>query len=214
VLVVALGLLLLASLHLSSRWALFAGVFFGMGVMVIRALPEVVMPSHIFNWQHGAWGEQMTASELRKLPRSEWCVRHDLRWGRGNHDHIVAGTAIFVLNSKYHTDSRIEIEGKALRVTRLDDPDNSYLADRWLPSAEAEARFLERKLGKELGFGVAVYPVIVLWGEFDLEEHWIGNVFVLNGHVIADWIRGRPRDLVNDEKRRAVADYVRAMPRA
>jgi hypothetical protein len=136
----------LPGLHLSSRWALFAGVMLGMLVMGVRALPDMLMPGHIFNWQLGAWGEQMTASELAKLSRKDWLVRHDLVWGTNgaNHDHVVAGAAVFVLNSKYLKDSRIEIEGENLRVQRLDDEDDSYLADRWVPIAGAEARTLKR----------------------------------------------------------------------
>lgn len=216
VLLVVLLLFLLSGLHLSSRWALFAGTMFGMLVMGVRMLPDALMPGHIFNWQLGAWGEQMTATELAKLPRKEWVVRHDLRWGtRGaNHDHVVAGPAVYVLNTKYLKDSRVEIEGSNLRVQRLDDPDDSYLADRWVPIASAEANSLKRELEKELRFPVAVYPVIVLWGDFDSEPRWIGDVFILHGLSVADWIRSRPPDLLKAEKRQAVADYVRSMPRA
>ena len=57
---------------------------------------------------------------------------------------------------------------------------------------------------------------LVLWGDFDLEPRWIGDVFVLNGHCVADWVASRPTDLVKPPKKRrqAVGDYVRAMPRA
>jgi hypothetical protein len=215
-LVVVILILLLPGLHLSSRWALFAGVMLGMLVMAIWALPDMLMPGHIFNWQLGAWGEQMTATELAKLPRKEWVVRHDLRWGnRGaNHDHVVAGRAVYALNTKYLKDSRIEIEGDNLRVRRLDDPDDSYLADRWAPIAGAEANSLKWELEKALGFPVAVYPVIVLWGDFDSEPRWIGDVFILHGLSVADWIKSRPADLVRADKREAVADYVRTMARA
>lgn len=215
-LVVVVLLLVLPGLHLSSRWALFAGVMLGIVVMGIRALPDMLMPGHIFNWQLGAWGEQMTATELAKLPRKEWVVRHDLRWGpRGaNHDHVVAGPAVYVLNSKYLKDSRIEIEGEHLRVQRLDDPDDGYLADRWVPSADREANSLKWELRKALGFGIEVYPVIVLWGDFDPEPRWIGDVFILHGQSVADWIESRPADLLKADKRQAVADYVRSMERA
>ena len=213
---IVLVILLLPGLHLSSRWALFAGVMLGMVVMGIRALPDMLMPGHIFNWQLGAWGEQMTATELAKLPRKDWLVRHDLRWGTNgaNHDHLVAGPAVYVLNTKYLKDSRVEIEGGNLRVQRLDDPDDSYLADRWVPRAEAAANSLKRDLRKELGFGVAVYPVIVIWGDFDSEARWIGEVFILHGQSVSDWIKSRPADLLKAEKREAVADYVRSLERA
>ena len=184
--------------------------------MAIRMLPEALMPGYIFNWQLGAWGEQMTAIQLRALPRKEWVVRHDLRWGeRGNHDHLVAGSAVFVLNTKNVKDSRVEIEGENLRVHRIDDPDNSYLADRWVPTAASEARSLGWKLTRELGHGVTVYPVIVIWGDFDLEPHWVGDdVFIVNGQIVADFIQKRPADLVMAKHRQAVMEYVRSMPRA
>lgn len=216
VLILVLVLFLLSGLHLSSRWALFAGTIFGMLVMAVRVLPDTLMPGYIFNWQLGAWGEEMTATELAKLPRRDWVVRHDLRWGTNgaNHDHVVAGPAVYVLNTKYLKDSRLEIEGSNLRVRRLDDPEDSYLADRWVPIAGAEANSLKRDLSKTLGFGVAVYPVIVLWGSFDPEPRWIGDVFLLHGQSVAEWLKSRPTDLVITEKRQAVADYVRSMPRA
>jgi hypothetical protein len=211
---VVLLLLLLPGLHLGGRWALLVGTFLGMLVMAIRAIPDALMPGYIFNWQLGAWGEQMTASELRGLPR-EWVVRHDLRWGRGNHDHVVAGPSVYVLNTKYVMDSRVSVEGQDLRVQRIDDPDESYLADRWVGQAAREAKALKRELESALGGSpVAVYPVIVLWGEFDLEPRWIGDVAIVNGHRVARWLESRPADLINHEKRRAVSAYVRSMPRA
>jgi nuclease-like protein len=186
-----------------------------MVVMAVRLLPDALLPGYIFNWQVGAWGEQMTAIELDRLSRREWVVRHDLRWGeRGNHDHVVAGVAVYVLNTKNLKDSQISVEGKSLRVRRLDDPEDSYLADRWVPSADREATLLKRELERSLGFPVAVYPVIVIWGAFEREPRWIDNVCVLNGEEVADWIASRPADLLSLERRRKVADYVESMPRA
>jgi len=208
-------LLLVSGWHLSSRSSLFAGMLLGMLVMAVRMFPEALMPGHIFNWQLGAWGEQMTAIELDKLSRKKWVVRHDVRWlDRSNHDHLVVGPAVFVLNSKNVTDSRVEIEGQHLRMRRLDDPEMSYLADGWIPGAAKEANSLEKRLKNALGFAVPVYPIVVIWGDFDLEHHHIGKVFVLNGHIVADWIDKRGPDLVKPERRQAVIDYVRSMPRA
>jgi hypothetical protein len=56
--------------------------------------------------------------------------------------------------------------------------------------------------------------VIVTWGDFDPEPHWIGDVFILNGLSVADWIESRPADLLKPEKRQALADYARSSPRA
>jgi hypothetical protein len=78
----------------------------------------------------------------------------------------VAGSAVFLLNSKNVPDSRVEVEGKHLRVTHLDNPDDGYLADRWVPGVEREDCALKAKLDRELGFPVAVYPVVAIWGAF------------------------------------------------
>jgi Nuclease-related domain len=215
VLIFALLVLLLSGLHLSSHWALLAGLMLGMLTMTVRLLPDAIMPGHIFNWQLGAWGEQMTAIELDKLARKQWVVRHDVRWGeRWNHDHLVAGRAVFVLNTKNVKDSSVELEGQNLRVRSLDDPENSYLADRWVPRAAAEANHLEREMRRAVGFTVPIYPIIVIWGAFDLDQHNIGEVFILNGEVVANWIAQRGSDLVKPERRQQVMDYVRSMPRA
>lgn len=184
------------------------------------------MPGFISNWQLGAWGEQMTASELAKLPSDMWLVRHDLRWGANgaNHDHVVAGRGVYVLNTKNVRDSRVEIEGRHLRLSRLDDPRRGYLAERWVSAAAEEANSLRCELGRALdGFQPHVYPVIVLWGEFDSEPRWISDVtvdngytfdvFILNGNSLTDWLNSQPADL-NVEQRRTVSDYVRSMPRA
>lgn len=227
VVIVTVAILLLPALHLSGRWALLVGIVFGMAVMGVRMLPEALMPGHIFNWQLGAWGEQMTATELAALPKDEWVVRHDVRWGTGdaNHDHVLAGPAVYVLNSKYVKDSSVEIEGQNLRVRPLDDPDFGYLADRWVPMVAIEANSLRSELRKALGgFQPHVYPVIVIWGEFDLEPHWIPNVSVggrddlevviINGHSLVGWLRSQPADLPTPERRKMVAGYVAAMQRA
>jgi hypothetical protein len=59
------------------------------------------MPHQVFKWQLGAWGEQKTASELKRLRHDGWVIRHDVVWGeRANHDHVVAGPAVCLLNSK------------------------------------------------------------------------------------------------------------------
>ncbi len=206
----------LDALHLSSRLALAAGLIVGMFVAGAQLLPEALMPSYILNWQRGAWGEESTASELRRLSRKQWVVRHDIRWGEtSNHDHVVAGRAVYVLNTKNVKDSRVSIEGRDLRMQGIDDPKSGYLADRWVPTIAAEARSLERRLEELLGFPVAVYPVIVLWGAFDAGAQWIDDsVAVVHGDKVAEWIASRPADILIEAKRARLAECVRGLPRA
>ena len=65
-------------------------------------LPDTLMPDHIARRQRGAWGEQNTAKVLKALTKEGWLVCHDLATtsGRGNWDHIVAGPAVYLLDSK------------------------------------------------------------------------------------------------------------------
>jgi Nuclease-related domain len=208
-------LLLVVGLHPGSRWALWAGCGFGTALAAWVLMPEALMPGHIFNWQLGAWGEQKTQSELKPLRREGWIVRHDTAWGKGNHDHILAGPAVYLLNSKNVPASTVTIEsGGRLRVTQIDDPSNSYIADRWLPGIEREARSLKRQLDHDLGFQVAVYPVLVIWNQFEPGHQYVGNVAVVDGHELVGWLRSRPADLVKPNKRQTVADTVRALPSA
>jgi hypothetical protein len=209
-----LTLLVLIDLPLSGRWALFGGILWGMCATVTWVIPDLVMPSHIRNWQFGAWGEENTASELKRLRRRGWTVRHDVGWGRGNHDHVVANGAVFVLNTKNVSDCRVTIEDDAVRVTRIDSPHDSYVADRWVPGVAREAESLERQLRRRLGWGVAVYPVIVVWSAFDSGPTWVDSVCIVHGRDLADHLESRPPDLLRDAKRKQVAEALRSLPRA
>jgi hypothetical protein len=213
--IIGLLLVLLVTRHPSEGWAVGGGIFIGACLAAIELVPEVFVPSHIFNWQLGAWGEQNTASELKRLKRSGWTVRHDVHCGaRGNHDHVVANGSVFVLNSKNVKDSRVTIEEHGLRVERLDDPGNSYLADRWLPQVAKEAWSLKIELGSAVDFPVHVYPVIVVWGGFEVGSDHVNDVAVVQGDQIAAWLEARPADLLTAEKRARVAAAVRALPAA
>lgn len=206
---------LLAGLHLSGRWALLAGTMLGMTIMATWLIPDTLVPSHVSNWQLGAWGEQMTASELKELRQDGWLVRHDVKWGaKWNHDHILAGAAVYVLNSKNLKDSEMSIEPGGIRVWRIDNPDDGYLADRWCRTVQGEAQSLKRQLDRTLAFPVHVYPVIVLWGKFATGQQHVGEVSVVRGDKLVEWIKSRPRDLRDTDKRRQVADAVRTLPSA
>jgi hypothetical protein len=173
------------------------------------------MPAHIHRWQSGAWGEEATGSELKRLSRKKWLVRHDVAWGdRANHDHVVAGDALYLLNTKNLADCRIEVEGGALRIRQLDDETQTYLADAWIPSLLREAKAFKRKVEAELGFPVHVNPVLVLWSRFPGEIVYVGEVAVVQGRHLVEWLEGRPCDLVVPEKRRRVAEMVEGLRRA
>jgi hypothetical protein len=201
--------------HLSTSWAFYAGFVIGGGFVAWMLLPQLLMPRQIFYWQMGAWGEQKTASELKRLTKQGWTIRHDAAWGeRANHDHIVVGSPVFLVNSRNTPDSVVTIENRVLRVTSIDVPDDSYVADRWIPGVENEARAFKRRLDRELGFPVAVYPVIALWASFERKQQYLGDVSVVEGLHLVEWLRSRPADLLNDQKRRQVERYVRSLPSA
>jgi hypothetical protein len=211
----ALLIIVIVNLDLSGRWALFAGVTFGMAVASTWLIPDALQPTHITNWQLGAWGEQMTASELKALRREGWIVRHDVKWGdRANHDHVVAGAAVYVLNSKNLKDSEMSIEDRGIRVTRIENPQDGYLADRWCSKVQKEAWSLKQKLDRDLGFPVHVYPVLVLWGRFAVGQAYSGNVSVVAGDTLVEWIKSRPTDFRDPEKRRKVGLAVNRLPAA
>jgi len=195
----------------SGRWVWPVGTFFGGLGAAWLMVPDALMPSHIMNWKLGSWGEQNTASELKKLKSEGWVVRHDVKWGRGNHDHVVAGPAVYVLNSKNVKDSEVSIDGTVVRLSRIDNPDDGYIADRWAPQAVKEARSLQIELSRALGFPVHVYPIVVVWGRFDAREAWVGDVALVRGDAITDWLRSRPADLLTPKKRERVGAAVRAL---
>jgi hypothetical protein len=206
--VYVLLVVLVAGQHPGGHVSLFIGFGFGAAAATWLLLPDALMPASIFNWQRGAWAEQNTESELKRLKRAGWTVRHDVRWGdKWNHDHVVAGPAVYVLNSKNMKESEVEVEGSALRVTQIDSRD-AYLADRWGETVRAEARTLKAQLAETLSFPVHVNPVVVIWGRFDVGLTYIGDVCFVRGESLAEWLQSRPVDLPDPIKRAAVARAV------
>ena len=205
--------LLLQHVHLDETWALVAGGWLGGAAVAWVLLPETIAPGWIGNWQRGAWGEENTAVELRQLERGGWTVRHDIASsnGRWNRDHVVAGPAVYVLDTKNLGDRIVTVEGTKLRATAIEDPDTSYLIDRF--PVVAQAHELARKAHGDLGFRVKVYPVIVVWGHFDEQQAWLGEIAVVHGNRVADWLAERPVDLLRSDKRQAVSNWVATLPR-
>lgn len=206
--------LLVQHVHLSELWAMVIGSWFGALIAGWVLIPDVMMPGWIGNWQEGAWGEENTASELRRLKRKGWTVRHDVKAGDGpwNRDHIVAGGSVFLIDTKNLSDSTTTIEGKTLRVTHIDDPDVSYVVDSF--PVRRQAYWLEREFEDKLGFPVAVQPVLAIWGRFPAEETWIGDMAVVHAARVADWIEARPANLLREDKRRLVSAWVKKLPSA
>lgn len=53
------------------------------------------------NWAQGAEGEEVVGKILEGLRAENWCVIHDVAFGRGNIDHIVVGPGgIFTIETK------------------------------------------------------------------------------------------------------------------
>ena len=173
------------------------------------------MPDHIARWERGAWGEQNTAKVLKPLTKEGWLVRHDLarRSSRGNWDHIVAGPSVYLLDSKLLRD-HVWLEGDVLYVRRVDDSGDEYSMRSVTPGMRNAARALERDMDDALGFPVAVYPVVVIWGHFAAGVQHAGGVTYVDGENLADWLRSRPADLRDERKREMVREWLRSLPRA
>ena len=139
--------IVLFELALPSRWALVTGVLLGALTAFWIVLPDALMPAWIRNWQVGSWGEQNTASELRRLPTG-WVRRNDRASPNGgNRDHVVAGPAVYVLDTKNLSDSEVTIEGSGLRVSHLEGSDG-YLLDRF--PVRRHAKQLEQEARENL----------------------------------------------------------------
>lgn len=208
--VLFLVLLSVPSLPLSKRWSMVVGAWIGAAAMGWLLLPSTLMPGWIGSWQIGGWGEENTASELKRLKRAGWTIRHDLATsGRGNVDHLVVGPSAYILDTKNLKDSTIAVEGNALRVRLIDDPDSGYLLDRF--PVIGQARRLQRTIERVLGFPAHVQPVLVVWGDFKPREAWIGSLAVVHGLHLASWLESRPRTLVHDERREALASWVKRL---
>jgi hypothetical protein len=212
--VFVVAVLVIVDLPLTRHWALFAGLLLGASFVGWMLVPAALLPGHIFSWQMGAWGEQKTASELKSLRREGWVIRHDTAWGKGNHDHVLAGPAVFVVNSKNFPDYIAGVEDDRVRLRRIDDEEDSYLADGWFASARREARALQGRLRREVGFGVTVYPVIAIWARFEAAQQYVDDVSIVRGDRLVEWLKSRPIDLVHQERRERVLAVVERLPTA
>ena len=76
------------------------------------------------------------------------------------------------------------------------------------------ATAVSNNLYKSLGFKVWVYPVVVIWSWFPAGVYWDGDVAYVAGEQVADWIAGRPADLLTAEKQAAVKAWLKELPKA
>lgn len=180
------------------------GLVAGMAVgwWVLRDQP----PDHIARWQRGAWGEQKTARALKPLKKQGWHFRHDLEGSSGNRDHVAVGRGVFLLDSKMLPDE-LTLEGTALRVTRIDNPRDSYLADGLTSWIKWSASQLSAEIRAATGERVWVYPVVVLWGLFEAGVVEVGGVTYIDGERLASWLAERPSTL-DAHRREVVASWL------
>jgi hypothetical protein len=209
-------LALLAMLKFTpGRYRFVEGLFFGMLGMSFEMFPDVLMPDHIARWERGAWGEQNTARTLKPLRNRGWVIRHDLAtgYGLGNRDHVAAGPAVYVLDSKLLRDE-VWLDEGGLHVRRVDASRDEYVIPKLTERMRMAARSLKRDLDHAVGFPVAVYPVVVIWGHFAAGAQWDRDVAYVDGDRLAVWLTDRPADLLEERKRQAVQDWLRALPSA
>ncbi len=207
-----------------AGWRYVEGALVGGLAVGFFLLPDALMPDYIARWQRGVWGEQSTAQELRRLSKRDWLVRHDLATGRGrsNRDHVAAGPAVYLLDSKMLKDE-VWVNDQGLHVRRIGPVDDEYVDRHLTQRMSAAARAVKRELDAAVGFPVAVYSVVVIWGHFAQGAYWDtsssrpdgeGAVAYVDGERIADWLAHRPMDLVDPTKRAAVKAWLKSLPRA
>jgi hypothetical protein len=175
-------------------------------------ITESFAPDHIRRWQRGAWGEQMTASELKPLRKSGWFVRHDIQTRYGNHDHIAVGRSVYLLETKYLTDSEMSLEPGGLRVRRIDQPSDDYLIDGLTELMERRGRELWASLRRATTRSVYVHPVVVLWGRFEADVASVRNVTYVHGTHLRRWLERQPGEL-GEAEREQVINWLRSYGR-
>lgn len=194
--------LIAAPLNLAaSRWhglTWTAGMCTGALATAFIAL-RLAAPAHIDNWLLGAWGEERTAKELRKLDKRTWRVLHDLDSRRGNFDHVVIGPpGVFVIDSK-NWYGEVSVSNELATVRPLENPERTYV-DHGLPRRmRAYAAEMSDKLhAANLRVGW-VHPVVAIWAKFP--ENAVGDerlAYIHGGHL-TEWLRRQPPKLRADQ---------------
>jgi hypothetical protein len=191
----------------------FCGVWIGSVSASYMAFWEEP-PWFIERWRFGREGERWTEKELRKVEQRGWSVRHDLaNDGYGNLDHIVIGPGgLFLIDSK-HLQGRVVMEDEGLVCRFETSPLSSYPLDRPPEQVGRAAYYLERRLDNTLGWLPRVHGVIALWAEFSEEEVQVGEVAVIHGRSLAEWLLRQPRRW-SETAEAAIREAVAALPAA
>jgi hypothetical protein len=186
------GVLLLVALHWylavvqgDQKW--IAGCVTGMFIATFIGLRQAP-PGGITNWQEGAWGEELTASELESLPAGEWTVIHDLsRHGRFNFDHVVMNDrSVFCLNSKWSTGRLETADPSGLHIVSRYDDDHAWTDRDALRRAKAEAADLSDLIRNRTGRRCWVEPVVVWWGPYPDGAKSVDGVRLVQGRQLVE----------------------------
>jgi hypothetical protein len=210
--VVTLGLFALPVWLFTPYGGFGAGVVLG-AVVSLAAWVWDQPPPFVENWRLGRDGERRTEKELRRLRSEGWFARHDLGSEYGNLDHLVVGPGgVFLLDSK-NLWGTFAIEGGVLTCHHENLPQSDYPMRKLPRASEAAAHALGKRLRDELGWTVAVRPIVVLWAPFPDQEVRIGRVTIIHGTKLVDWLRAQPIRIC-EEDRRTIRKVLRVLPAA
>jgi hypothetical protein len=176
----------------------------GAAWMVLRETP----PPYVENWQRGAEGERKTARALKPLERSGLTVIHDVDSPYGNYDHIAAGTLGVLLLESKNPQGTVELRGGVPHLRRQLDPDADTPLAQIRPRALSAAARLKKEIEQLTGVRTWVQAVVVFWSEFPEGVVDDGRCVFVHGSRLADWIRGRPCGL-NQENADSIARAIK-----
>lgn len=144
-------------------------------------------PGRVAHWEEGAWGEEMTAAELARLPADEWTVLHDLPNGKWNFDHVVVNDqSVFLINSKWSTNRLLSIDSRGVHMVNRFDEEQTSTDKSVLPQARRDARDLELLIQARTGLQVSVQPVLAWWGQFQAGSTVVNKILIAQGKQLVE----------------------------
>ncbi|MEX0874883.1 MAG: nuclease-related domain-containing protein [Actinomycetota bacterium] len=170
----------LGALTVGAAWAVFNAIMFGSGSI---------------NHRFGAWGEEATHDELKKLRKHGWNLVQGILLTRGDVDAIVVGPGgVLALEVKWIND-RPRTNGQVLRIQTA-----------YAGQAAANARSVGLLL-KHSGVDVKVRPIVVVWGQgssaIATSDQIHNGVPIVQGPDLVNWLLQLPKAL-DDDKRNLV----------
>lgn len=169
-----------------------AGVIASSGFWVVGVV--VVLETGSASLLAGASGEQLTASELRRLQRHGWhLVNHLVLKGRGDVDHVAVGPGgLLVVETKWRSD--------AWDLSVLDDPIIVEATAQASRNANITALWLRRSLGR-----VEPHVAIVAWGpqlswDVDNPIRTSEGVTIVPGPFCREWLDTLPTDGLDETR--------------